>query len=161
MFYGMNKTLNVKSAIILGMHDALVSLTGLIAGLYFAFNSNSIIIVSCILSSVTAALSMGAANYLAVKTVNKKHALTSAFYTGGAYIVTCILLIFPFLVLKNQLSAIVSVLITAILIIYFFNRFFYYGKRFYKHFLEMLTICTTVSIVAFLIGNIINKIFGI
>ena len=150
-----------KSAIILGMHDALVSLTGLIAGLYFAFNNASIIVISCILSSITAALSMGAANYLAVKTTNKKHALHSACYTGGAYMVTCILLIFPFMVFTNHLISMISVVFMAILIIYFFNRFFYRGKIFYKHFFEMLSICTTVSIIAFFIGEVANKIFNI
>ena len=157
----MHNKFNSKSAIILGMHDAIVSLTGLIAGLYFAFNDTNIIIISCILASVTAALSMGAANYLAVKTTNKNNALISAFYTGFAYMITCLLLIFPFLVLKNQLSAMVAVVIIAILIIYFFNRFFYSGKIFYNHFFEMLTICTTVSITAFFIGELAHKIFGI
>jgi VIT1/CCC1 family predicted Fe2+/Mn2+ transporter len=150
-----------KSAIILGMHDALVSLTGLIAGLYFAFSNTSIIIISCILSSITAALSMGAANYLAVKTTNKKHALISAFYTGGAYMTTCIFLILPFLIFMKHSTALIATLITAIFIIYFFNRFFYRGKYFYKHFFEMLTICTIVSIAAFFIGEIASQIFGI
>jgi VIT1/CCC1 family predicted Fe2+/Mn2+ transporter len=150
-----------KSAIILGMHDALVSLTGLIAGLYFAFNNTHVIVISCILASITAALSMGAANYLAVKTINKKHALISAFYTSGAYMVTCIFLIFPFLVFRNHLTALIATLITAIFIIFFFNRFFYRGKSFYKNFYEMLAICTTVSIVAFFIGEIASQIFGI
>ena len=150
-----------KSSIILGMHDAIVSLTGLIAGLYFAFTNTNIIIISCILSSITAALSMGAANYLAVKSTNKNIALKSAFYTGIAYILTCILLIFPFIAFKHQTIAIISVIIIAILIIFAFNRFFYKNEMFYRHFFEMLSICTIVSIVAFLIGEIASKIFGI
>ena len=75
---------NCKGAIILGMHDAIVSLTGLIAGLFFAFTDSNIIIITCIISSITAALSMGAANYLAVKSEDKDTALKSAFYTAGA-----------------------------------------------------------------------------
>ena len=157
----MTNKFDSKSAIILGMHDALVSLTGLIAGLYFAFSNTSIIVISCILSSITAALSMGAANYLAVKTINKKHALTSAFYTSGAYMITCGLLIFPFIVFKSHFTALIATLISAIFIIFFFNRFFYRGKSFYKHFFEMLAICTIVSIAAFLIGEIASQIFGV
>ena len=157
----MKKEFDVKSAIILGMHDALVSLTGLIAGLYFAFSNTNIIVISCIISSITASLSMGAANYLAVKSVNQKLALKSALLTGGAYMITCVFLIFPFFAVKNQTCAFIASIIMAVFIIFFFNRFFYQGKRFYKHFFEMLSICITVSIVAFLIGEIASRIFNI
>ena len=157
----MVKKFDSKSAIILGMHDAIVSLTGLIAGLFFAFTDTNIIVISCIISSITASLSMGAANYLAVKSFNKQNALKSAMYTSSAYMTTCVLLIFPFFVIKNRINAFIAVFIIAILIIYFFNRFFYNGKIFYKHFFEMLSICTIVSVVAFFIGDAANKIFGI
>ena len=157
----MKNNLNIKSAIILGMHDAIVSLTGLIAGLFFAFKNNNIIVITCIVSSITASLSMGAANYLAVKTNDKSNALSSAIYTGSAYMVTCVLLIIPFLVFSDRVITLLSVLIIDIMIIYFFNLFFYHGHDFYKHFFEMLTICTIVSIVAFFIGEIAHNIFGI
>ena len=157
----MQKQFDSKSAIILGMHDALVSLTGLIAGLYFAFTNTDIIVISCIISSITASLSMGAANYLAVKTVNRFHAIKAALYTASAYMTTCVLLIFPFFAIKNQGTAFIAVLITAIFIIYFFNKFFYSRQNFYKHFFEMLIICTSVSLVAFGIGSIAKYFFGI
>lgn len=157
----MAKDFDSKSSIILGMHDAIVSLTGLIAGLFFAFTDTNIIVISCILSSITASLSMGAANYLAVKSFNKKIALKSALYTGASYMTTCILLIMPFFVINNRINALIAVFIIAVLIIFFFNRFFYNGMRFYRHFLEMLTICTIVSITAFFIGDAANHLFGI
>ena len=87
---------NCRGAIILGMHDAIVSLTGLIAGLFFAFTDSNIIIISCIISSITASLSMGAANYLATKTINHESAMRSAICTFAAYMITCVLLILPF-----------------------------------------------------------------
>ena len=152
---------NCRGAIILGMHDAIVSLTGLIAGLFFAFTDANIIIITCIISSITAALSMGAANYLAVKTQNRKTALKSAFYTGGAYIITCILLILPFFIFTYRTSTIVSVILMAIFIIFTFNRCCYHKQQFYKHFFEMLAICTIVSITAFFIGEIASQIFGV
>lgn len=157
----MAKDFDSKSSIILGMHDAIVSLTGLIAGLFFAFTDTNIIVISCILSSITASLSMGAANYLAVKSFNRKIALKSAMYTAGAYMITCVLLILPFFLIQNRTNALIFVFIVAVLIIFFFNRFFYNGMRFYKHFFEMLAICTIVSIVAFFIGETARQIFGI
>ena len=155
------KSCNCKSAIILGMHDAIVSLTGLIAGLFFAFTDSSIIVVSCIISSITASISMGAANYLAVKSVKRENALKSAIYTFIAYMITCILLILPFFVFKERAITMITIVLMAIFIIFAFNLFFYRGKSFYKHFFEMLSICTIVSITAFFIGEIASQIFGI
>ena len=149
----MQKRFDYKSAIILGMHDAIVSLTGLIAGLYFAFTDTNIIVISCIISSITASLSMGAANYLAVKTINRIHAIQAALYTAGAYMMTCILLILPFCIFYHRNLAFLSVFIIAILIIYMFNFIFYKGNNFYKHFYEMLTICFCISVIAFIIGQ--------
>jgi VIT1/CCC1 family predicted Fe2+/Mn2+ transporter len=157
----MLKDSNCKSAIILGMHDAIVSLTGLIAGLFFAFSDANIIIISCIISSITASLSMGAANYLATKSKNTEIALKSAFYTGGAYMITCVFLILPFFVFDERNTTLIMSILMAILIIFVFNKCCYYGHAFYRHFFEMLLICTVVSIIAFFIGEIANKIFGI
>ena len=155
------KKFDSRSSIILGMHDAIVSLTGLIAGLFFAFTDNNIIIISCIISSITASLSMGAANYLAVKSVNREIALKSAIYTFISYMMTCILLISPFFIFDNRTIMLSMVVLMAIMIIFFFNLFFYNGRAFRNHFFEMLCVCTIVSITAFFIGEIANYIFGI
>ena len=152
---------NCKAAIILGLHDAIVSLTGLIAGLFFAFSDVNIIIITCIISSITAALSMGAANYLAVKSENREKALRSALYTGFTYLITCALLLLPFFVMSDRTLTLVSVVLMAIFIIFLFNKCCYVGKQFYKHFFEMLCVCTIVSVTAFFIGEIAHQIFGI
>lgn len=155
------QTFNPKSAIILGMHDAIVSLVGLIAGLCFTFTNPDIIIISCIIASITAALSMAAANYLAVKSTNKNIAVLSAIYTGVSYLATCVLLILPLFVIHNRFVAVFSVFAIAILIIFAFNAIFYNGKRFREHFTEMLKICAFVTVAAFLIAQIANFVFGI
>ena len=157
----MTNKFNPKSAIILGMHDAIVSLLGLIAGLYFAFTDIKIIIISCVIASITAALSMGAANYLAVRATETGHALKSGIWTGFSYVATCAWLISPFFVCPNRNVAIVAVCLIAVLIIYVFNRTFYSGRSFYRHFAEMLAICITISVIAFLIGEIASRMFGI
>lgn len=157
----MQKNFDYRGSIILGMHDAIVSLTGLIAGLGFAFSNREVIILSCIISSITASLSMGAANYLAVKATNRTHAIHAAFFTAIAYMATCILLILPFFVFKNLSVALLSVLIMVIFIIYMFNFIFYRENQFYKHFYEMLTICISVSIIAFIIGQSAKYFFDI
>lgn len=157
----MTRKFHPQSPIVLGMHDAIVSLLGLIAGLYFAFTDSTIIIISCIIASITAALSMAAANYLAVKTTNSATALRSGLYTGAAYLITCAFLILPFFFFQHRTIAIIAVFAIAVLIIFLFNRIFYCGKNCYRHFFEMLTICTIVSIAAFFIGESAHYLFGI
>ena len=148
-------------AIILGMHDAIVSLTGLIAGLYFASVETNIIVISCIISSISASLSMGAANYLAVRANGRLGAFSAAFHTFFAYMTTCVLLILPFFVIHDHAAAVCAVFTMAVLIILGFNLHFYRRNHFWRHFGEMLGICTVVSIVAFLIGETASRLFGI
>ena len=152
---------NYKSAIILGMHDAIVSLTGLIAGLFFAFTDTNIIVISCVISSITSSLSMGAANYLAVKSENRAQALKSALCTGAAYMTTCVLLILPFFAPLGRAATLASIIAIAVGIIFAFNLLFYRGRGLWQHFWEMLGICTTVSIIAFIIGEFAHNLFGI
>lgn len=148
-------------AIILGMHDAIVSLTGLIAGLFFASVSTNIIVISCIISSISASLSMGAANYLAVRANGRLGAFRAAIHTFFAYMTTCVLLILPFFVIENRTAAVCAVFAMAVLIIFGFNLYFYRKNGFWRHFIEMLGICTVVSVVAFLIGEAASRVFGI
>ena len=54
--------------LVLGMHDALVEITGIIAGLTFAIENNRVIVMTGIIASVAASLSMAAANYMAQRT---------------------------------------------------------------------------------------------
>ena len=157
----MANNFDPKSAIILGMHDAIVSLLGLIAGLYFAFTDSIIIVISCIIASITAALSMGAANYLATRAENRNGALLAGTCTGVTYLATCAALILPLLIFQHQTVAIVLVFLIAILIIYLFNRVFYHSREFYRRFAEMLIICTIISVIAFLIGETAHYIFGV
>ena len=155
----MKNKCDYRASIILGMHDAIVSLTGLIAGLFFAFTNTNIIVISCVISSISASLSMGAANYLAVKSSNRELAIQSAFSTMFAYMITCVILISPFFVFDNRYLLFTSVVALAVFIILGFNLYFYRGRGFYKHFTEMLLICTVVSVISFFIGELANKLF--
>lgn len=84
-------------AIVLGMHDALVSQTGIIAGLTFALADTKLIIMTGIISAVADGLSMLASNYLAERErceINR--AIMAGIYTGIAYLGTSALLMIPF-----------------------------------------------------------------
>ena len=154
---------NSAGAIVLGMHDALVSLTGLIAGLAVAMADRYVIILTAVIASVTASLSMGASNYLAVRTDGGRRAFISALYTGVAYMATCAVLIVPFFVFENRAVEIVLMFAIAVAEIFGFN--YYLGRvnhrPYMRKFLEMLGVCAGVSVIAFLIGLGANKYLGI
>lgn len=143
-------------SIVLGMHDALVELSGIIAGLTFTITDRSVIILSSIVAATAASLSMAAANYQAQRADNNPNALTAAAYTGLMYVVTSALLIFPFTVIPNKFWALAMMAILAVLIIFAFNcaMGICMKQPFFKRFIEMLIICTGVSIASFLIGTV-------
>lgn len=159
----MTRKFKTSGAVVLGMHDALVSLTGMIGGLTFALAERRLIILSAIITSVAAGLSMAASNYLAEKTNENEFALRAGAMTGVAYLGTCAILILPFLIIVNTHIALVCSFILAVLIILGCN----WGIRhthcnlWWRHAIEMLIICAGVSIISFIIGEIAKYTLGI
>jgi uncharacterized membrane protein YdjX (TVP38/TMEM64 family) len=89
-------------SIVLGLNDALVELTGTLAGLTFALQRGSIVAISGIITGIAAAFSMAASDYLASKAEGDPRAKKSAIYTGAAYLVTVVLLVLPYLLLPQR-----------------------------------------------------------
>lgn len=95
--------LHYVGAMVLGLNDALVELTGTIAGLTFALANTRLVALSAIITGASATLSMAASNYLAERASGNANALKSSVYTGMAYLVTVALMVLPFLLLPNNL----------------------------------------------------------
>ena len=149
---------------VLGMHDAIVSTTGLIVGLVFAAAGQYAILLTAIIASVAAGLSMTASEYLSVRADdNQNVGLRCGIATGAAYLCTAAMLALPFLFISNTFVALGMTYFTAIAIIFFFNfvKSRLSGTDFWKNFWEMLIICATVSIAAFLIGECAKLFFNI
>ncbi len=158
------KSLDFISAIVLGMNDALVELTGSLAGFTLALQNSAIIALMGSITGIAAAMSMAASEYLSVKAEKgTKKALEAATYTGISYIITVVILIIPFLFIRHSLVAMMITLVIAVLIIATFN--FYYsvvkGESFRKRFAEMLVISFTVVIISFGIGYLLKKFTAI
>ena len=153
----------LPGAIVLGMHDALVSQTGIIAGLAFSLTNRYLIILTSIISAVAASLSMAASNYLAHKTNNNEFAIMIGIVTGLTYFGTSFLLILPFFITPHVRVAMTSSFVIAVIIIVLCNWGIcrVNGNNFLKHTLEMLVICTGVSLVAFIIGEWAHYFLGI
>jgi vacuolar iron transporter family protein len=156
--------LNYMGSVVLGLNDALVELTGALAGLTFALQNPGLIALTGSITGIAAAFSMAASEYLSTKSEDTgKHAGKASIYTGIAYIFTVIVLILPFLVLHNVYLSLTLTLIAAVLIIAAFN--FYYSvvkdEKFSRRFIEMVSLSMGVALLSFGVGLILRKFIGI
>jgi VIT1/CCC1 family predicted Fe2+/Mn2+ transporter len=156
--------LDYAGSMVLGLNDALVELTGALAGFSLAMQNTRLIAVAGLITGIAASLSMAASQYLSVKTENDdRHAGKSAIYTGLAYIFTVAILISPYLLLANYMVALAVTLTLAIAIIFAFNFYIAVAKNLnFKHrFIEMVVISLGVSALTFGIGLMVRNYSGI
>ncbi len=156
--------LNYAGAIVLGLNDALVELTGALAGLTLALQNTFLIAIVGLITGIAASFSMSASSYLSAPAAGggKDH-IKSALYTGIAYILTVVLLVLPYFLLSNPFFALVATILIALSIIFFFNFYISIAKdySFKNRFVEMVIINLSVTGITFLIGFGIRKIFNI
>lgn len=94
--------LKYVGSMVLGLNDALVELTGTIAGVTFALTNTKLVALAAIITGGAATLSMAASNYLAQRANQSEDAVKSSVYTGMAYLITVIILIMPYLLLPDE-----------------------------------------------------------
>ncbi|MEL7643730.1 MAG: VIT1/CCC1 transporter family protein [bacterium] len=156
--------LQYASSMVLGLSDALVELTGALAGFTLALQNVQLIALSGLITGVAAALSMASSEYLSTRAEkSEKKPGKAALYTGVAYIITVALLILPYLLLKNVFLCLAIVLVTAIIIIAVFNYYIAVakGENFRKRFLEMAGLSLGVAALSFIISYFIRMWLGI
>jgi len=155
--------LSYIGSIVLGLNDALVELTGALAGFTFALQNAQIIGVLGLITGIAASLSMGASEYLSAKHEHQKNAGKAASYTAIAYVITVMVLILPFLLLKDAFLSLFITIFLAIVIIALFNYYVAVAKdfSFKKRFLEMASISLGVAAVSFLIGVLVKSTLGV
>ncbi len=157
--------LKFVGSIVLGLNDALVELTGALAGFTFAFQNTRLIAVTGLITGISASLSMAASEYLSTvsESGDRREALKSSLYTGAAYVITVVLLILPYLLIVNPFVSLGVTLAAAVLIILVFNFYISVAKDtgFKRRFWEMVLISLGVSAVSFLIGLLVKNLFGI
>ena len=156
--------LRYAGSVVLGLNDALVELTGALAGLTLALQNVELIALSGLITGIAASLSMAASEYLATRSENtEKHPVRAAIYTGIAYIITVALLILPYLLLQNEFIALAIALTVGVLIIAVFNYYISVAKDepFRKSFLEMAGLSLGVATFSFIIGYFIRQWLGV
>ncbi len=156
--------LRYTGSIVLGLNDALVELTGALAGLTLALQNTRLIAMTGAITGIAAALSMAASEYLSTKSEETaREPLRAALYTGVAYVFTVAVLILPYLVLANYYICLVCTLAGAVLIIAFFNYYVSVAKDmpFRRRFLEMAGLSLSVAAFSFAIGCALRTVFGV
>lgn len=157
--------LQYVGSMVLGMNDALVELTGSLAGFTFAMQNTRLIALSGLIMGISATFSMASSEFLAAKSEGRTDALKSCSYTGIAYLITVALLILPYLIFDSQryMLALFSMIAVVILII---AGFTYYisvakGEKFRPRFMEMSLISIGVAIISFGVGILAKKFLGV
>ena len=157
--------LQYVGSMVLGLNDALVELTGSLAGFTFAMQNTRLIALSGLIIGISATFSMASSEFLAAKSEGRDDALKSCAYTGSAYLVTVVLLILPYLLLGNSqyILALGLMMLTVILII---AGFTYYtsvaqDQPFKSRFVEMAVISISVAVLSFFVGVAAKAILGV
>ena len=157
--------LQYVGSMVLGLNDALVELTGSLAGFVFALQNNRLIALSGLIVGISATFSMASSEFLAARSEGRSDALKSCSYTGIAYLLTVVALIAPYLLLPagSYIPALICMLAVVILII---GGFTYYtsvaqDQPFKSRFLEMAGISISVAVVSFIVGILAKQFLGV
>ncbi len=157
--------LQYVGSMVLGLNDALVELTGSLAGFTFAMQNTRLIALSGLIIGISATFSMASSEFLAARSEGRSDAFKSCTYTGIAYLITVVLLILPYLLLPNEsfLLALGCMLLIVIMII---AGFTYYtsvaqDEPFGSRFKEMTLISVSVAVMSFVVGILAKKFLGV
>ena len=159
------ESLQYVGSMVLGLNDALVELTGSLAGFAFALQNTRLIALSGLIVGISATFSMASSEFLAARSEGRNDALKSCTYTGIAYLLTVVALIAPYLLFPagQFIPALICMLAVVILII---AGFTYYtsvalDQKFFSRFSEMAIISIGVAVLSFIVGILAKKFLGV
>jgi len=167
--------LRYAGSVVLGLNDALVELSGALAGLTFALQKPELIGVTGLITGIAAALSMASSEYLSTQTeaaakpaertknVFRKDPLKAAMYTGAIYLATVLLLVVPYVVLSNVYESLAAMLATVIVIIALFTYYLSVVREtpFWGQFKQTAGISLGIAAISFGIGVLVKTVWGI
>ncbi|MFW6155422.1 MAG: VIT1/CCC1 transporter family protein [Planctomycetota bacterium] len=166
--------LRYVGSVVLGLSDALVELTGALAGLTLALQNNRLIALIGLVTGVAASLSMAASEYLSTKSEaddatsdddgeTVKSPIKAATYTGIAYIFAVAMLVAPFLLLATPVGALGVSLAAAMVIVFAFTYYISVARDLPlgHRFAEMAGLVLGVSALSFGIGYLLRLALGV
>ncbi|PMQ00830.1 MAG: rubrerythrin family protein [Dictyoglomus sp. NZ13-RE01] len=156
--------LKYVGSMVLGLSDALVELTGVLAGLTFSLRNTQLIALSGLITGISASLSMAGSEYLSTKSEGKeKNPTFAAIITGITYVLAVFCLILPYFLFKHYAISFLFSIIFAVLLVFIFTFYISIAQdlEFRKRFFEMIFIIFLVSTITFLIGNLVKTFLGV
>lgn len=150
-------------SVVLGLSDAVVSMTGALAGFSWSFHDPKAIGFAGAVIGISASLSMAASEYLSEKEEGVKNAFQAALFTGGAYLIVATLLVLPYFVFSSPIAAFWCVGIIAITVVALYSWYVskYKDGRFFSRFGPMIGVCLFVGIFSFLFASGFQGLTGI
>ena len=151
-----DERLKYLSFIALGITDAIISLVGTQAGFLGATEDGTYVALSTFIVGLATGISMGAATYLQAKEMkNGVKPFKAALSSVKTYGVVTLLLMLPFLIIKNPYMAFILSFIASLLILALFT---YYtsvvnDRNFWKQLKENLLITMFALFVGFVLGK--------
>ena len=159
------ESLQYVGSMVLGLSDALVELTGSLAGFTLALQNTRLIALSGLIVGISATFSMASSEFLSARSEGRTDAFKSCSYTGTAYLITVVLLILPYLLFATTqyIAALICMLAVVVLII---AGFTYYtsvaqDESFGKRFVEMAGISIAVAVISFVVGILAKQFLGV
>lgn len=157
--------LQYVGSMVLGMNDALVELTGSLAGFTFAMQNTRLIALSGLIMGISATFSMASSEFLSAKSEGRTDAFKSCCYTGIAYLITVALLVLPYLLMDNS-RYMTALFIMIAVVVFIIAGFTYYisvakGEKFRPRFLEMSLISISVAVLSFFVGILAKNFLGV
>lgn len=157
--------LRYVGSMVLGLSDALVELSGSLAGFTLAMQNTRLIALSGLIVGISATFSMASSEFLSARSEGRTDAMKSCSYTGIAYLITVVLLILPYLLfpVEQFVAALVCMLVIVVLIIAGFT--YYTGvaqdQPFKSRFFEMAGISLGVAMLSFVVGILAKRFLGV
>ncbi|MGB9630749.1 MAG: VIT1/CCC1 transporter family protein [Candidatus Methanodesulfokora sp.] len=151
------------SALVLGLADAIIEITGTHAGTLGTTNSTIITGAVGLVVGISAAISMASASYLQTKHETGKSPTIAALITGSGYILAVALMSLPYFILNNILLAfVISIAISILLVMIFtFQGSVYTNSSFIVDFLQTVGLVLGVALLAYFLGDILSATLGI
>jgi len=160
-----------SSSVVLGISDALIEMTGILAGLTFAFQDMSLIALSGMVTGVAASYSMGASEFLSQRAEPTGGSpLKAAFSTWAAYFAVVLVLISPYLLISQGLgdldAHLVAFAVTLMLgvgVVAAFNGWLTskQGVPFLPRFIEMLSILAFITLLSYALGLVLGNALSV
>jgi VIT1/CCC1 family predicted Fe2+/Mn2+ transporter len=116
-----------------------------------------------LITGIAASLSMASSEYLSTRSEGAQNPFRAAVYTGSAYILTVLFLIFPYLLFRNFYFCLGFTVLNVLVVIFIFTFYISVAKdiSFRSRFSEMALISLGIAALTFCIGFLVRMFLNI